>query len=70
MAGVTLQQILHQGYAAFERCHPLPEYVRKAVWALMVCRTAVLGGHIQACPELPASLHCEQGDPQASRRVA
>jgi len=25
--------------------------VRKAAWALLVCRTAVLGGHIQACPE-------------------
>lgn len=51
MAGVTLQQMLHQGYAAFERCHPLPDYVRKAAWALLVCRTAVLGGPIQACPE-------------------
>ena len=51
MAGVTLQQILQQGYAAFEQCHLLPAYVRKAAWALMVCRTAVLGGHIQACPE-------------------
>jgi Putative transposase/Transposase zinc-binding domain len=51
VAGLTLQQILQQGYAAFERCHPLPAYVRKAAWALLVCRTAVLGGHIQACPE-------------------
>jgi hypothetical protein len=51
VAGRTLQQILPQGYAAFERCHPLPAYVRKAAWALLVCRTAVLGGHIQACPE-------------------
>ena len=51
MAGVTVQQILQQGYAAFERCHPLPDYVRKAAWALLACRTAVLGGHIQACPE-------------------
>jgi len=51
VAGVTLQQILQQGYAAFEQCHSLPAYVRKAAWALLVCRTAVLGGHIQACPE-------------------
>jgi hypothetical protein len=51
VAGLTVQQILHQGYAAFERSHPLAAYVRKAVWALLVCRTAVLGGHIQACPE-------------------
>ena len=51
MAGLPIQQILHQGDAAFERCHPLPAYVRKAAWALLVCRTAVLGGHLQACPE-------------------
>jgi len=51
VAGLTIQQILHQGYAAFERSHALPSYVRKAAWALLVCRTAVLGGHIQACPE-------------------
>jgi hypothetical protein len=51
MAQVTVQQILQQGYAGFERSHPLPGYVRKAVWALLACRTARLGGHIQACPE-------------------
>jgi hypothetical protein len=51
MARVTVQQILQEGYAAFARSHPLPRYVRKAVWALLACRTAVLGGHIQACPE-------------------
>jgi Putative transposase/Transposase zinc-binding domain len=51
VAGVTVQQILQQGYGTFERCHALPAYVRKAAWALLVCRTAVLGGHIQACPE-------------------
>jgi hypothetical protein len=50
MAQVTVQQILQQGDAAFERSHPLPGYVRKAVWALLACRTARLGGHIQACP--------------------
>jgi Transposase zinc-binding domain/Putative transposase len=51
MARVTIQQIFREGYAAFERSHPLPGYVRKAVWALLACRTARLGGHIQACPE-------------------
>jgi Putative transposase/Transposase zinc-binding domain len=48
---VTLQTILHLGYASYERTHRLPEYVRRAVWALLACRTAVLGGHVQACPE-------------------
>lgn len=48
---LTLQTILHKGYAAYERTHPLPDYVRRAVWALLACRTALLGGHVQACPE-------------------
>jgi Putative transposase/Transposase zinc-binding domain len=51
MAQVTIQQILQRGYAGFEERHPLPAYVRKAVWALLACRTARLGGHLQACPE-------------------
>jgi len=51
MGQVTVQQILQCGYAAFAQCHPLPDYVRKAAWALMACRTALLGGHVQGCPE-------------------
>ena len=31
MAALTAQQILQDGSAAFERCHQLPAYVRKAV---------------------------------------
>jgi hypothetical protein len=48
---LTLQTILQRGYAAYERCHAVPAHVRRAVWALLACRTAVLGGHVQACPE-------------------
>ena len=50
MDRVTIQQILQEGYAAFERGNPLPAYVRRAARALLVCRTAVLGGHVQRCP--------------------
>jgi len=50
VAAVSVQQILEQGYTAYERSHKLPGYVRQAVWALLACRTARLGGHIQACP--------------------
>jgi hypothetical protein len=39
------------GYAAYERQHPVPDDVRRAVRAILACRTAVLGGHVQACPE-------------------
>jgi hypothetical protein len=48
---ITLQTILQRGYAAYERNHRLPDYVRRAVWAILACRTAVLGGHVQACPD-------------------
>lgn len=51
MERVTIQQILQEGYAAFDRGNPLPAYVRRAAWALLVCRTAVLGGHVQRCPD-------------------
>jgi hypothetical protein len=47
---VTLQTILQLGYAAYERRHVLPAHVRRAVGAMLACRTARLGGHIQACP--------------------
>ena len=46
-----MQQIVQEGYAAVERSHKLPAHVRKAAWALLACRTARLGGHVQACPE-------------------
>jgi hypothetical protein len=35
---------------AFAHCPALPASVQKAAWALLVCRTAVLGGHVQSCP--------------------
>ena len=47
---VTRQTSLHLGYASDERTHRLPEEVRRAVWALLACCTAALGGHVQACP--------------------
>ena len=51
MALVTLQMILQDAFPAYEQTHPLPAHVRKAAHALMQCRTAALGGHIQACPD-------------------
>ncbi len=40
-----------KAYKTYEQTHPLPYHVRKAARALMICRTAVLGGHVEACPE-------------------
>jgi len=51
MIAPTIQSIFLIGYAAFEQMHSLPEFVRQAAHALMVCRTAVLGGHTQSCPD-------------------
>jgi hypothetical protein len=51
MALVTLQTIFQDAFLAYEQTHPLPAHVRKAARAIMQCRTAALGGHIQACPD-------------------
>src|SRR5262245_39631055 len=51
MASRVLQQLLETHYPTYEQTHPLPAYVRDAVHALRSCRTAALGGHIQACPK-------------------
>ena len=51
MIDPTIQSILLIGYAAYEKVHLLPDFVREAAHCLMVCRTAVLGGHTQACPD-------------------
>jgi hypothetical protein len=46
-----IQSILLVGYAAYQKVHLLPDFVREAAHCLMVCCTAVLGGHTQACPD-------------------
>ena len=51
MARVTLQTIFQDAYPAYEQSHPLPAHVRRAARAVMQCRTAALGGHVQACPD-------------------
>jgi hypothetical protein len=51
MALVTLQTIFQDAFPAYEQRHALPAHVRRAAHAVMQCRTAALGGHIQACPD-------------------
>jgi len=48
---MTLQDIFCRAYPNYERTHALPAHVRRAAHALMQCRTAALGGHVQACPD-------------------
>lgn len=51
MEKTSIQEIMKREYQAYERQHPLVFHVRRAAQALMKCRTAALGGHVQACPE-------------------
>lgn len=51
MGLVTLQTIFQDAFPAYEQTHPLPSHVRRAARAIRQCRTAALGGHIQACPD-------------------
>src|SRR5262249_3489579 len=51
MALVTLQTIFQDAFPAYEQRHALPAHVRRAAHALIRCRTATLGGHMQACPD-------------------
>jgi hypothetical protein len=47
----TIQMIMKTGFMVYEAAHKLPTHVRKAARAVMKCRTAELGGHMQVCPE-------------------
>lgn len=51
MGKTILQEIMKKAYKTYEQGHKLPHHVRNAAQALMKCRTAELGGHVQACPE-------------------
>jgi hypothetical protein len=51
MALVTLQTIFQDAFLAYEQTHPLPAHVCTAARDIMQCRTAALGGHVQACPD-------------------
>jgi hypothetical protein len=51
MALVTRQTIFQDAFPVYEQTHPLPAHVRRAARAIMPCRTAALGGHVQAGPD-------------------
>jgi hypothetical protein len=51
MTDTTIQAIFLAGFTLYEQSNALPAYIRKAAWCIMNCRTAVMGGHIQACPD-------------------
>ena len=43
----TIQSVLQQHFDSYAAQHRLPLQQRKAAKALMSCRTAALGGHVQ-----------------------
>jgi len=51
MGTVTIQTIFQDAFPCYEQTQPLPSHVRRAAHAIMQCRTAALGGHVQACPD-------------------
>lgn len=50
MSALTIQDILRDAFSEYERTHPLPPYVVRAAREMLACRTAEMGGHVQACP--------------------
>jgi hypothetical protein len=47
----TVQGIFRASFEAYAETHRLPPHQLRAGWDFIDCRTAALGGHIQACPE-------------------
>ena len=47
----TVQQIFQQHFAHYQSSHPLAYKHYQAANALMHCRTAAMGGHVQRCPD-------------------
>ncbi len=47
----TIQGIFLLGYGLYDQMNRLPDHIREAVHRISVCRTALLGGHVQACPD-------------------
>ncbi len=54
----TVQKIFEKGYPTYEQMHRLPNHIRKAARSILACRTAALGGYVQACPVCGKRLVC------------
>jgi hypothetical protein len=49
--GFEVADIFRAHGVAYRATHRLTEEQRRAMWAIEACRTAVLGGHVQECPD-------------------
>ena len=46
-----IQEIFKRAYSAYEKKRQLPQHVLEAAHKIISCRTALLGGHLQSCPD-------------------
>lgn len=49
-SALTVAEVFRAHWAEYRRRYPVTRQQRKAVEAMMACRTAALGGHIDLCP--------------------
>jgi hypothetical protein len=47
----TVQWVFVLGYGFYDQMHRVPQHIRNAADRIMQCRKALLGGHIQGCPD-------------------
>jgi hypothetical protein len=45
----TVADVLRQHWEAYTARYPVSREQKKAAWAIMACRTAALGGHVDEC---------------------
>lgn len=48
--GTSVQEIFALGFERYARTHRLSIRAHKAARAILACRTAALGAHVQRCP--------------------
>ena len=51
MIDPTLQMVFVLGFESYRQTHNLPSYILKAAYYIIKCRTAMMGGHAQVCPD-------------------
>jgi Putative transposase/Transposase zinc-binding domain len=47
----TIRRVLSMHFASYAQEHRMPRYVHRAAQQLQRCRTAAMGGHVEACPQ-------------------
>lgn len=48
---ITIQELFQTHFDSFASRHPISADMYRAAWYIMHCRTRMLGGHVNSCPE-------------------